>query len=118
MRDSTLLPAFFALLSVASTALAGCGGRSGLEVPDQLADGGVILEDGAIVYDTGAPIDDSSGGVCVPACQTDLECQLSCSALPVGQLNCCDRRLGACYQYEGSACPRGPRTDGGVQPPY
>lgn len=115
MRATTLLPTLFALAF--ASVLGGCGSRSGLEVPDQVVDGAIILDDGAIITpDTGTPNEDA--GVCVPACQTSLECQLSCAPLPEGQLNCCDRRLGTCYQYEGSSCPNGPRTDGGVTPPY
>lgn len=115
MRNSTLISASFALLAVVS--FAGCGGRSGLEVPDWELDGGALpTGDTGPVDDSPAPLDD--GGMCVPQCQTDLECQLSCGALPAGQLNCCDRRTAICFKFEATACPRGGRNDGGIVWPY
>ncbi len=118
MRNSTLISASFALLAVVS--LVGCGGRSGLEVPDWELDGGALptADSGDATPDEDAPAPTEDGGVCVAQCQTDLECALSCGALPAGQLNCCDRRSAICYKFEGSACPRGGRTDGGVVWPY
>jgi predicted small lipoprotein YifL len=113
--NSTLFSASLALLAVVS--LAGCGGRSGLEVPDWELDAGALP-----VADT-SPVDDSptasgDGGMCVPQCQTDLECQLSCGAPPAGAVNCCDRRTAICYKFEAADCPRGGRFDGGIVWPY
>jgi predicted small lipoprotein YifL len=115
VRNSTLFSASFALLAFVS--LAGCGGRSGLEVPDWELDGGSLpTSDTDPLADSPVPTDDA--GVCVPQCQTDLECQLSCGALPAGQVNCCDRRSAICYKFEATECPRGGRNDGGPVWPY
>jgi hypothetical protein len=89
--------------------LAGCGGRSGLEVPDVDA-GPDVVDPG----DTAVPSPDAPA--CVPKCATDLECQLSCPAVGSGESECCDPGAHICYKFAGATCPS-PLPDGGPTPP-
>ena len=113
MRASTL--ATFTVCLILAPASIGCGGRSDLVIDAPFPDGSVLLDDGAVASPDTAPAD---AGECVPQCQTDLECQLSCAPLDAGQANCCDRQTATCYQFEGTTCPHGGRRDGGGVPPY
>jgi hypothetical protein len=57
------------------------------------------------------------GGVCVPKCNADSDCQNSCPAAQTG-INCCDAPSGFCYVASQSICPA-PKPDGGTtMPPY
>jgi hypothetical protein len=57
------------------------------------------------------------GGVCIPKCNADSDCQNSCPAAQTG-INCCDAPSGFCYVASQSICPA-PKPDGGtMMPPY
>jgi hypothetical protein len=61
--------------------------------------------------------DPDGGGVCVPKCNIDSDCQNSCPVAQTG-INCCDAPSGFCYVASTSICPA-PKPDGGtMNPPY
>lgn len=59
------------------------------------------------------PNDSGGGGMCVPSCATDQDCQSSCPAAPMGAINCCDLTTNTCYTPNNSTCPSGGPDGGG-----
>ncbi len=61
--------------------------------------------------------DPDGGGVCIPMCNVDSDCQNSCPATQTG-INCCDAPSHFCYVASTAICPA-PKPDGGtMNPPY
>jgi hypothetical protein len=101
----------------------GAGGASGPSTsaspPDTTVTTGVGGSGGggAGVTTTTGSGDPDGGGVCVPKCSADSDCQSSCPAAQTG-INCCDAPSGLCYNASTATCPA-PKPDGGpVNPPY
>lgn len=55
-----------------------------------------------------------AGGVCVPKCATDADCQGSCPT-PKSGTTCCDTATNVCYVSNSATCPVA--NDGGMPPP-
>ena len=68
--------------------------------------------------DSGAPppTHDAGASTCVATCNTNDECQSSCSPVNNG-LNCCDS-AHVCFQWSGTACPAQAQDSGANNPPY
>src|SRR5262245_4617970 len=55
----------------------------------------------------------SGGGMCVPSCMSDADCQNSCP--PAGpNSNCCDTATGICFVSNTPACPPSVPADAGT----
>jgi hypothetical protein len=69
------------------------------------------VRDGNSPSTSDAPSNTDTGGVCVPHCTTDLECQQSCKPPQVGT-SCCDKIGGICYA--ATTCQSSSGGDGGT----